>query len=120
MKDINEISMICTSIHKTVQVAFKMVQCLNIMPDFLYSVFKVAALLPSTITSEAENRTSRSASTMLVDLKSVEFSYEELAEATNDFNLSHKIGQGGFASVYYGLIRNQVSFIPSLIGGDFT
>lgn len=46
---------------------------------------------------------------MLADLKSVEFSYEELAEATNDFNLSYKIGQGGFASVYYGVIRNQVS-----------
>lgn len=51
---------------------------------------------------------SRSPSIMLTDLKSVEFSYEELSEATNNFNLSQKIGQGGFASVYYGVIRNQV------------
>ncbi|KAG0566925.1 hypothetical protein KC19_7G097400 [Ceratodon purpureus] len=63
-----------------------------------------AALLPSSI---ADSKSSRSASTMLADLKSVEFTYEELAEATNDFNLSYKIGQGGFASVYYGVIRNQ-------------
>jgi chitin elicitor receptor kinase 1 len=57
---------------------------------------------------------------MLADLKSVEFSYEELAEATNDFNLSYKIGQGGFASVYYGVIRNQVSYISFLIRRDST
>lgn len=63
------------------------------------------ALLPST--SIVDSKSPRSASTMLADLKSVEFSYEELAEATNDFNLSYKIGQGGFASVYYGVIRNQ-------------
>lgn len=64
-----------------------------------------SAFLSSTNTSS--NMPSRSPSIMLTDLKSVEFSYEELSEATNNFNLSQKIGQGGFASVYYGVIRNQ-------------
>lgn len=40
--------------------------------------------------------------------RSVEFSYEELANATNDFNLSNKIGQGGFGSVFYGELRGEV------------
>ncbi|KAI8009787.1 LysM domain receptor-like kinase 3 [Camellia lanceoleosa] len=33
--------------------------------------------------------------------KSVEFSYEELANATNDFSIAYKIGEGGFGAVYY-------------------
>lgn len=40
--------------------------------------------------------------------KSVEFSYEELAKATNDFSLDNKIGQGGFGSVYYAELRGEV------------
>lgn len=40
--------------------------------------------------------------------KSVEFSYEELAQATNDFNLASKIGQGGFGAVYYAELRGEV------------
>lgn len=40
--------------------------------------------------------------------KSVEFSYEELAKATNDFSLANKIGQGGFGSVYYAELRGEV------------
>lgn len=40
--------------------------------------------------------------------KSVEFSYEELAKATNDFNISYKIGQGGFGAVYYAELRGEV------------
>lgn len=81
-------------------------------------LFKGTALLASS--SLAESKAAKSASNFVADLKSVEFSYEELAEATNDFNLSCKIGQGGFASVYYGLIRNQVSSIPSLIERSLT
>ena len=34
--------------------------------------------------------------------KSPEFSYEELANATDNFSLAKKIGQGGFGEVYYG------------------
>nr|POE98412.1 lysm domain receptor-like kinase 3 [Quercus suber] len=40
--------------------------------------------------------------------KSVEFSYEELAKATDDFSLNNKIGQGGFGSVYYAELRGEV------------
>ncbi|CAL5345649.1 unnamed protein product [Camellia sinensis] len=41
--------------------------------------------------------------------KSVEFSYEELAKATDDFSLAKKIGQGGFGSVYYAELRGEAS-----------
>ena len=40
--------------------------------------------------------------------KSVEFSYEELAKATDDFSLDNKIGQGGFGSVYYAELQGEV------------
>ena len=40
--------------------------------------------------------------------KSVEFSYEELANATDDFSMSYKIGQGGFGAVYYAELRGEV------------
>ncbi|KAI9123564.1 hypothetical protein K1719_004864 [Acacia pycnantha] len=39
--------------------------------------------------------------------KSVEFSYEELAEATNGFSTANMIGQGGFGSVYFAKLRNE-------------
>ncbi|XLT53082.1 hypothetical protein HN873_045686 [Arachis hypogaea] len=39
--------------------------------------------------------------------KSTEFSYEELANATNNFSLA-KIGQGGFGVVYYGELNGEV------------
>nr|BAI79283.1 LysM type receptor kinase [Lotus japonicus]CAN88847.1 TPA: LysM receptor kinase 1b [Lotus japonicus] len=39
--------------------------------------------------------------------RSSEFSYEELANATNDFNLANKIGQGGFGEVYYAELRGE-------------
>ncbi|AES99912.2 LysM receptor kinase K1B [Medicago truncatula] len=39
--------------------------------------------------------------------KSPEFSYEELANATDNFSLAKKIGQGGFGEVYYGELRGQ-------------
>ncbi|XP_074332998.1 chitin elicitor receptor kinase 1-like [Apium graveolens] len=39
--------------------------------------------------------------------KSLEFSYNELAEATGNFSLANKIGQGGFGSVYYAELRGE-------------
>ncbi|XP_052202607.1 chitin elicitor receptor kinase 1-like isoform X2 [Diospyros lotus] len=46
--------------------------------------------------------------------KSVEFSLEELARATNDFSMANKIGQGGFGSVYYGEIRGEKAAIKKM------
>eukprot|EP00249_Psilotum_nudum_P012896 c24031_g1_i1 orf=105-2123(+) len=39
--------------------------------------------------------------------KSVEFSYEELAAATDNFSANKKIGEGGYGSVYCGVLRGQ-------------
>jgi chitin elicitor receptor kinase 1 len=41
--------------------------------------------------------------------KSVEFSYDELAAASDNFSMANKIGQGGFGSVYYAELRGEVS-----------
>ncbi|KAG2712141.1 hypothetical protein I3760_04G111500 [Carya illinoinensis] len=38
---------------------------------------------------------------------SVEFSYEELATATDNFSLANKIGKGGSGSVYYAELRGE-------------
>lgn len=46
--------------------------------------------------------------------KSVEFSYEELAKATNNFSLDNKIGQGGFGSVYYAELRGEKAAIKKM------
>ncbi|KAK4588442.1 hypothetical protein RGQ29_019440 [Quercus rubra] len=46
--------------------------------------------------------------------KSVEFSYEELAIATDDFSLNNKIGQGGFGSVYYAELRGEKAAIKKM------
>ncbi|XP_058007385.1 chitin elicitor receptor kinase 1 isoform X2 [Hevea brasiliensis] len=43
--------------------------------------------------------------------KSVEFSYEELAEATDNFSTAKEIGKGGFGSVYYAVLRGEVQLI---------
>jgi chitin elicitor receptor kinase 1 len=55
-----------------------------------------------------------SAAGITVD-RSVEFSYEELFNATEGFNLIHKIGQGGFGAVYYAELRGEVSSISFFI-----
>ncbi|XP_016459977.1 lysM domain receptor-like kinase 3 [Nicotiana tabacum] len=46
--------------------------------------------------------------------KSVEFSYEELANASNNFSTAYKIGQGGFASVYYAELRGEKAAIKKM------
>ncbi|CAK7351491.1 unnamed protein product [Dovyalis caffra] len=46
--------------------------------------------------------------------KSVEFSYEELAKATDDFNIANKIGQGGFGIVYYAELRGEKAAIKKM------
>ncbi|KAL5101655.1 hypothetical protein RYX36_005982 [Vicia faba] len=46
--------------------------------------------------------------------KSTEFSYQELAKATNNFSLDHKIGQGGFGAVYYAVLRGEKTAIKKM------
>ncbi|WJX59089.1 LysM domain receptor-like kinase 3, variant 3 [Trifolium repens] len=46
--------------------------------------------------------------------KSTEFSYQELAKATNNFSLDHKIGQGGFGAVYYAELRGEKTAIKKM------
>ncbi|XP_073036484.1 chitin elicitor receptor kinase 1-like [Primulina eburnea] len=46
--------------------------------------------------------------------KSVEFSYEELASATSDFDIANKIGEGGFGSVYYAELRGEKAAIKKM------
>ncbi|KAK1379160.1 Chitin elicitor receptor kinase 1 [Heracleum sosnowskyi] len=46
--------------------------------------------------------------------RSVEFSYEELAQATDNFSLANKIGQGGYGSVYYGELRGEKAAIKKM------
>ncbi|KAD6454271.1 hypothetical protein E3N88_08977 [Mikania micrantha] len=45
---------------------------------------------------------------------SMEFSYEELSAATNDFSLANKIGQGGFGSVYYAELKGEKTAIKKM------
>ncbi|OMO76905.1 hypothetical protein CCACVL1_15364 [Corchorus capsularis] len=45
---------------------------------------------------------------------SVEFSYEELAKATNDFSNANKIGQGGFGAVYFAELRGEKAAIKKM------
>ncbi|KAK1318499.1 Chitin elicitor receptor kinase 1 [Acorus calamus] len=46
--------------------------------------------------------------------KSVEFSYEELAGATDDFSIANKIGEGGFGAVYYAELRGEKAAIKKM------
>ncbi|KAJ0113334.1 hypothetical protein Patl1_01964 [Pistacia atlantica] len=46
--------------------------------------------------------------------KSVEFSYEELAKATDTFSMANKIGEGGFGSVYYAELRGEKAAIKKM------
>lgn len=40
--------------------------------------------------------------------KPVKFSMEEIAAATSNFDETRKIGQGGYGSVYFGILRERV------------
>lgn len=46
--------------------------------------------------------------------KSAEFSYKELAESTNGFSISNKIGEGGFGAVYYAELRGKKTAIKKM------
>ncbi|KAL9242564.1 hypothetical protein vseg_016552 [Gypsophila vaccaria] len=46
--------------------------------------------------------------------KSVEFSYEELAQATDNFSLANKIGSGGFGDVFYAELRGEKAAVKKM------
>ncbi|XP_078175368.1 chitin elicitor receptor kinase 1-like isoform X2 [Carex rostrata] len=77
---------------------------------------KKASLLPlmsgESSVPLADNAPSRVAG-VTVD-KSVEFSYEELSKATNDFSMANKIGQGGYGAVYYAELRGEKAAIKKM------
>ncbi|CAD6264884.1 unnamed protein product [Miscanthus lutarioriparius] len=86
-----------------------------------------AALLPSSEDSIQLATTSMDKSTLLTSQadnasgvpgitvdKSVEFSYEELFNATEGFSMSNKIGQGGFGAVYYAELRGEKAAIKKM------
>ncbi|KAH7683362.1 Non-specific serine/threonine protein kinase protein [Dioscorea alata] len=45
---------------------------------------------------------------------SVEFPYEELATATNNFSIANKIGEGGYGAVYYAEVRGEKAAIKKM------
>ncbi|XP_029127055.1 lysM domain receptor-like kinase 3 isoform X2 [Cajanus cajan] len=67
-------------------------------------------------TSGSSGPTTASATglTGIMVAKSMEFSYQELAKATNNFSLENKIGQGGFGAVYYAELRGEKTAIKKM------
>ncbi|XP_045829880.1 lysM domain receptor-like kinase 3 isoform X1 [Trifolium pratense] len=45
---------------------------------------------------------------------SLEFSYEELSVATNNFSEDNKIGEGGFGEVFYAELRGQIAAVKKM------
>ncbi|XP_062199679.1 lysM domain receptor-like kinase 10 isoform X2 [Phragmites australis] len=46
--------------------------------------------------------------------RSIVFSYKELFNATQGFNMDHKIGQGGFGAVYYAELQGEKAAIKKM------
>jgi chitin elicitor receptor kinase 1 len=46
---------------------------------------------------------------------SLEFSYQELCVATNNFSVDNKIGEGGFGEVFYAELRGQVWYLCMIL-----
>ncbi|XP_045829751.1 lysM domain receptor-like kinase 3 [Trifolium pratense] len=64
-------------------------------------------------TSDKDSNADTGSKFIVVD-KSPEFSYEDLANATNNFSLANKIGQGGFGEVYYGELKGKKTAIKKM------
>ncbi|KAM0890359.1 hypothetical protein ACQ4PT_027150 [Festuca glaucescens] len=75
----------------------------------LASTISMQKVTPSTTQADGA-----SPSTGITVDRSVEFSYEELFNATEGFNLIHKIGQGGFGAVYYAELRGEKAAIKKM------
>ncbi|KAF0900008.1 hypothetical protein E2562_026249 [Oryza meyeriana var. granulata] len=75
----------------------------------LASTISMDKVTPSTTQADGLS----SAAGITVD-KSVEFSYEELSNATQGFSIGNKIGQGGFGAVYYAELRGEKAAIKKM------
>nr|XP_004491136.1 lysM domain receptor-like kinase 3 [Cicer arietinum] len=64
--------------------------------------------------SSGHGTSSAAGLTGIMVAKSTEFSYQELAKATNNFSLDNKIGQGGFGAVYYAELRGEKTAIKKM------
>ncbi|KAJ6973303.1 lysM domain receptor-like kinase 3 isoform X4 [Populus alba x Populus x berolinensis] len=71
-------------------------------------------LLTGSNSNRPVNATGSQGLTGITVDKSVEFSYEELAKATDDFSLANKIGEGGFGTVYYAELRGEKAAIKKM------
>ncbi|KAK9734341.1 hypothetical protein RND81_04G132800 [Saponaria officinalis] len=70
-----------------------------------------ASLLPGT----SKYQLSGPANISSIDTgNSLEFSYEELANATDNFNFSYKIGEGGYGAVYFAELRGEKAAIKKM------
>ena len=45
-----------------------------------------------------------------MEFKTISFSLKQLKHATNNFNVSNKIGEGGFGPVYKVVIKHKMLF----------
>ncbi|KAI3412699.1 Protein kinase domain-containing protein [Psidium guajava] len=78
----------------------------------MQNVLVIDSAKPSESTGPAGGASTRLTG-ITVD-KSVEFSYEELAKATDNFSLANKIGEGGFGAVYYAELRGEKAAIKKM------
>nr|CAJ14969.2 LysM receptor-like kinase [Hordeum vulgare subsp. vulgare] len=75
----------------------------------LASTILIQKLSPSTTEADVASL----AAGITVD-KSVEFTYQELFNATEGFHITHKIGQGGFGAVYYAELLGEKAAIKKM------
>ncbi|XP_056687159.1 chitin elicitor receptor kinase 1 [Spinacia oleracea] len=76
---------------------------------------KPEEVLPRSVYGSSHNASSMDAGNMGVTVdKSVEFSYEELAQATENFSMANKIGSGGFGDVFYAELRGEKAAVKKM------
>lgn len=82
-----------------------------VMLTFILLIFLVVFLVKRKIRREREEEAERSLWTKDADESDTSsdlpfYTRSEIAEATDNFNLANKLGEGGFGSVYKGLLKS--------------
>ncbi|VAI52180.1 unnamed protein product [Triticum turgidum subsp. durum] len=75
---------------------------------------ETSTILMQKVTSSATQADVASLAAGITVDKSVEFTYQELFNATEGFNITHKIGQGGFGAVYYAELVGEKAAIKKM------